>query len=223
MNQNLIREFFTEACNIGNCPHFDQCRNECPNLDNSSNSTPQPGFIGRHYKGLVIIGSNPGIPDSKLYQEMEPIYLKHIHDFAVEKDFQKFLDYIDYLSDYMAIWKNNLTNNYFRDLLKYDIGNIAYLNIVKCRSINVGSDPFNTVGYSITRRCFTEHTLRQLDILKPKWIVGHWKTIPGVLKTLGYRVNQYIPCYSGKRDWTYEQRAHEIIPFFKQLQSASDI
>jgi len=123
----------------------------------------------------------------------------------------------------MAIWRNNLANSYFRELLGYDIENIAYINIVKCRSIKVGSDPFDAVGYSVTYRCFTEHTAKQLSILNPKWIVGHWEPIPEVLKTLGYRTNQYIPCYSGKRDLTYEQRAEEIIPFFKQLGSAANI
>jgi len=223
MHANVIQEFFSGACDIGNCPHFDQCRKECPTLDNTPNSTPQPGFIGRRYKGLVIIGSNPGIPKTKLFQKREPIYLKHIYDFAIEKNFDKFQEYLDYASDYMTIWNNNLTNSYFRNLLGYDIENIAYINIVKCRSINTGSDPLNTVGYSVARRCFTTHTVKQLDLLKPQWIVGHWKPIPDVLRKLGYRINQYIPCYSGKRDWTYEQRAEEIIPFFKKLRSTSGI
>jgi hypothetical protein len=217
MEASILSRFFETASQVANCPHYDVCRRDCPSLDRSANSTPQPGFIGRRYGGLVIIGANPGIPNVSPFIEREPVYLSLIRDFARSGDFSKFLRYLDYAATYMSTWRNNLTNNEFRGLLSYDIETIAYVNIVKCRSEPTGSDLFKTVGESVTRRCFTSHLARQLKILEPKGFIGHWKPIPKTLRTLGYNVPLDMPCYSGQRNLPVSKRVRELVPFFQRL------
>jgi hypothetical protein len=191
-------------------------------LDNSAISTPQPGYIGRKYSnqnGLVIIGANPGIPNVSPFIQKDPIYIQHIQNFARNKDYDQFLQYLDYTDDYMKSWRNNLTNAHFRELLGYNIEEIAYINLVKCRSIQVGSNTIQTLGNTVTRRCFNLHTIRQLNLLKPRWIIGQWKQIPKTLHSLGYDIPKTIPCYSGQRNLTEQARIKDIYPFFWELRN----
>jgi len=220
MSDDTIHRFFDVACDIAQCSHYNRCRGDCPFLDSSTNSTPQPGFIGRKYSGLVIVGANPGIPNVSPFIEREPEYVRHIQNFARRRDFELFNRYLDYAADYMGTWRNNLANQSFRKLLGYDIEEIAYINVVKCRSNPVGSNPFTSVGEPVTRRCFNSHTARQLAVLKPKWIVAHWKPIPRTLAALGYDFPKAIPAYSGAYHLPLEKRVSELVSFFRELRNS---
>ena len=220
MSNSIIKEFFKISCEVGCCKYFKQCRNDCSYLDNSINSTPQPGFIGKRYNGLVIIAANPGIPNVSPFIEREPIYLNLVKKFSEKRDYNCFLQYLEYASDYMSTWRNNLANRDFRELLGYNIETIAYINIVKCRSSPTGSDPIKTVGREVTERCFNTFLKKQLEILQPKAIVGHWKPIPKTLAELGYYTSRPIPCYSGQRNLTIKERVKDLIPYFENLDIA---
>jgi hypothetical protein len=215
--ETTIKEFFKISCEVGKCKHFHQCRRLCSTLDQTNNSTPQPGFIGKRYSGLVIVAANPGIPNVSPFIEREPIYLDLVKEFSETENYNSFLKYLDYASDYMSTWRNNLTNKDFRELLGYDIETIAYVNIVKCRSFETGSDPIKTLGKEVTERCFNNYLKKQLEVLQPKTIIGHWKPIPCVLNKLGYKVSSNTPCYSGQRNLTISQRVQDILPHFKEL------
>ena len=211
----MIKKFYAISKEIVKCSDKQQCCKECSSMDTDS---PQPGFIGRNYQGIVIIGANPGTGgEREYYQQMNRKYYAMADSFANSNDISDYHKYLDFSADYMQSWNQHLCNNKFRDFLDYDIEDIAYINIVKCRTTQTSSDVFANCGATVTYRCAEQYLLRQLDILKPKYIVGHWKTIGNTLERLGYDLSHIdYASYSGQRNLPVVKRIKDVQDLFNK-------
>lgn len=210
----LRSSFIQLAANAVNCPFRDRCRAECSSM---TKHPPQPGFLGRRYAGLVVIGANPGVRYTDDPNDRD--YTGAIDRLAETGSAEDFEALHDITSNYMLSWPNNLANRRNRELLDYDIESIAYLNIAKCRTVVAASDVAKTVGLASAQRCFETHLRDQLDLLNPQRIVFHWIPIESRLREFGYAPGQGTlhAAFSGQRNLRLAQRLSTIRPLFDGL------
>jgi len=195
------------------CHLHDKCRAASNHFDDRP---PNVGFLGRSYRGMVIVGGNPGIPTSAAHRRNDCKAYRLSGRYAKTGSMEDFEVLMDHMSEIMRCWKNNLCNDFFRDHLDYDIDEVAYLNLLKCRTAKTGSDPGRLVGAKISRRCAKKYALKELSLLRPRFIACQWKPLPGHLESLGFDLDGVEwACYSGARNLTYEDRATELVPLFE--------
>ena len=116
----------------------------------------------------------------------------------------------------MKLWNSHLCNNEFRNLLGYDIEEIAYLNIVKCRTEEGNSNVIRNIGMEVSRMCCASYLSKQLEILQPKYIVGHWNPVIDNLQTLGIDLSKYrTASMNGARHLAKEEKIREIKGIFE--------
>ena len=213
---HMRTDFIEVTTNMAECQHYETCRAECPSMD--PRMRPAPDYLGPRYRGLVIVGANPGIANSGDFEVGDTKRDLLMSRMTKSNSASTYNELTSFLASYMGTWKNNLSNDWFRNFLGYEIEEIAYVNLVKCRTFNTGSNPRRVVGDGITRRCWNEHTSRQISALNPDYVVGHWKPIRATLQWLGYRFEtvQYAS-YSGARNLDYAQRAGDLVPLFKKF------
>jgi hypothetical protein len=218
-NEDLLRQMMSLAREIVRCPHFDACRRECPSMDREP---PQPGFVGRRYRGLVILGANPGCGQGNefyLRQDKECYRLAQV--FADSGSIEDYGRYLDFTGQYMGSWHAHLCNREFRSLLGYDIEEVAYLNLVKCRTLVTGSDVFANCGEAATNRCVHSYLLRQLSALQPKYIACHWQGVARALPRIGIGLNGIeVATLNGARHLSAAAKIAEIKPLFARFAGA---
>ncbi|MPZ48967.1 MAG: hypothetical protein GEU75_06600 [Dehalococcoidia bacterium] len=143
----------------------------------------QPGFMGTEYKGLVVLGLNPGNGDNRLsrtgfqpkWQEWHEVLAKWRDSgttAAYEKAFQCWLDDL-------REWR--VWSMYVQPLLNqlgFTPRNIAYLNLFQSPTI---------ANASLTPRMIRTGwpwTKAQLDVLKPRAVVAGGKRVGDILAGL---------------------------------------
>lgn len=215
----VFDNFFKMSCQIVSCAEFHDCRQLCGTFDDEP---PQPGFIGRSYRGLVIVGANPGTGYHRdFYQRNNKEYYALADKFSRSGNIKDYQAYLDFTANYMNYWNQHLCNAEYRSMLGYDIEDVAYLNIVKCRTSKTGSDVFSNCGQEVTAKCAHAYLLKQLEILAPKYIVCHWKPVYAALARLGFPMDD-IKCaaFSGARHLTKPERTGEIKPIFDEFKQS---
>lgn len=184
-----------------------------------------PGFIGKNYKkgGLVIIGVKPATPNKNIYIKNNEIMQEILDKFMAFETEDIFEEYLEKLSTYMKIWPSiTLVSEKTRKELRYHIDDIAFINIAKCFTWEPSpngnemeiSSQFKLQVYS---KCFREHTLHQLRLLAPNYVVFMGNS---ALKTF-IKINGMIPkewghygAQNGQRNNTISQRLLKIRPIF---------
>lgn len=199
------------------CPFHQKCRAECQPQSNLTEEAPIPDFCGRSYKGLVIIGANPGKATSKKYIEKDAKRAILAEQFKNAPTSQNFEEVHDFIAGYMGEWKNNVVAENFRNDLHLNVEEIAYVNLVKCRTKLTASHPYQTVGETITRRCWGQNTKSQLDLLQPRYVIFLWKGVRETLEELDITLARHKDAgvYNGNRSKPYPERIAEIKPIFE--------
>ena len=166
--QDIQTDFFKLFLEIGNCQYRNQCKNDFEQLDISVR--PQGGFIGKNYEKsrVLIIGQNPGggkAARGNLGAE-DDYYYNQVEEMVKSESRSMFSDFMNYLeNDFMPRWPifRNLDLNAHWEI---NISDIALINAVHCRTIDDA-----TPNDSISMRCFSEYTLKQINLLEPKAII----------------------------------------------------
>ena len=217
---SIRREFMAISREIAQCPHMKTCRQECPaGLDTR---LPFPGFVGKHYAGLLIVGANPGISDREEFVKGDREHEERLRKIVKSGSMWDYENYLSFVSGYMALWKNHLCNKNFRHDLGYQIEHVAFLNLVKCGSERTGSDVFKNLGKNVAVRCGQRYALRQLSLLKPRYLVAQWKPVITSIHSLGFDISRIeTAAYSGQRNLSIQERMREIRPLFKKFTSSS--
>ncbi|QCO07447.1 hypothetical protein [Azospirillum argentinense] len=182
---NLTAAFHNVIRQVATCPHRDQCLTDCGNL--IPERPPSPDYLGPRYAGLAIIGANPGNAANGGQQAHDEAMEALMHRVGQERAPAAYHELMALLVMSMRGWKQVVSAAH-QMALDYDIGEIAYIDIVKCKTFRGGADPFRTVGGTVARRCWETYTAHQLDLLQPTHVIGLWKPIGGVLRRLGYDV-----------------------------------
>jgi hypothetical protein len=121
----------------------------------------------------------------------------------------------------MLGWRQ-VVNRRARDFLKYDIDEVAYVNLVKCGTTRTSSDIhslFKGGAGSIPKRCWDTHTRDLLDYLKPSRVVALWKPIRSNLARLGFSFDgvEKFGAHNGSRSVSFDDKFLEIKPIFDQF------
>jgi hypothetical protein len=195
-----MTDFFPFAQRIANCPHRACCRRECGIMPNDR---PSPDYVGPRYRGLVVIGANPGIASTDS-QRVNDARTFELQTKIAEGNRDAFSELLRFLPMSMMGWKQ-VVDRGGRDYLGYDIEEIAYINIVKCATSKPLSDVFKlfTEGASdIPRRCWETHTQPILEALRPRFVVALWLPVIDSLKALGYQFAgvRQAGSYNGQRN-----------------------
>lgn len=215
------KKFMKVLHDTAHCPHMPICGKEGMDCRNMF-----PGFIGRRYAGLVIVGHTPS--NNKNFAAENEDFIHYVDEFrktVFSKDENssctaRFLDYNEALCRYMNSWPEGcLVSREERDFLDYDIENVAFINIVKCfRKENKDT----RYKEDIQNRCFRSYCQKQLEILSPRYIICIDKRTMTLLKEL-YTLpeNCILTSRNGRRDFhDLSRKLEEVVPRFKEWNSS---
>lgn len=214
LNPEVATEAFAIAQGVAACPHIGICRAEFFDKFGRGHtgdrrhfaSIPSPDFIGSSYSGLVIVGGNPGLAHRGIHHENDQRMFNLQHRIA-GGDQAAFSELMHFLPHSMAHWPQ-VVDTESRRRLRYDIQDVAYIDLVKCGTAPAKGDTRALFsGTEILSRCWGEHTLSLLELLNPTHILALWKPIVGVLETLEYPMgNRVVGYHSGARHLTKDAR-----------------
>jgi len=197
-----MTDFFPFARQVAGCIHRDRCRIECGVMPFER---PAPDYFGPRYRGLVVVGANPGIASNATHQKNDARTFELQTQIAAGKR-DAFRELMRFLPESMIAWKQ-VVNGKGRQYLDYDIEEIAYINLVKCATTKQNSDVFKLftgAASEIPKRCWETHTKNLLDALQPSFVVALWTPVLDSLKRLGYQFGgvQQTGSYNGQRNLT---------------------
>jgi hypothetical protein len=217
-NEKIIDDFKRLTCEMSECPSYEYCRSICPHQSQMDTVNPPfPDFVGRKYSGLVIVGANPGTSFEQRFKNQD-LHFKNLLDKLKRSkrtsDYHSLLDYRNIASQE---WHKTLCSNFFRSKLEYDFETVAFVNIVKCRTLKCSSNVENNVGRSVVSICTNRYLKKQLNILNPNYIVCQWKPVKETLRSIGYNFQgvSMVGCFSGQRNIPDKDKIMEIIPIFE--------
>ena len=213
-DDSFLKTAFLAAERVAACPHAEICqaefrkkgaREQSPE-DRRLGPMPSPDFIGSRYRGLVVVGGNPGIASTTEHRCNDRITLDLQRRIALG-DRRAFEELMRHLPVSMAHWKQVVDAD-GRRRLRYNIEEIAYVNLVKCGTRpGRGNTKALFSGTPILSRCWETHTKQMLDWLAPTHVVALWKPIIGILNKLGFNVDAVVSGYhNGARHLTKDQR-----------------
>jgi len=139
-------------------------------LRDAVENIPQPGYIGSGYykTRLLLVGQNPGTPKTLAVADLP--YTSALRALAHDPTEQRYFELGAVLERFIPTWP--VHGNYFPlQQCGLTIRDIAYCNLVRCRTTN-DCKPNNV----LTLNCISEHFARWLTILSPKALVfiGKW-------------------------------------------------
>lgn len=205
---------FEAARGVAACPHSATCQTDFREKGQRKSvpehwqlaRTPSPDFIGSRYRGLVIVGGNPGIAHSAVH-DLNDRRMFELQRQIAQGDRHAFERLMGFLPGSMAHWPQMVDSD-GRRRMRYDIEEVAYVDIVKCGTRPGRGDTrslFN--GTPILGRCWDMHTKPLLKLLQPTHIVALWTPIQEVLIRLGFEFQGAIfGHYDGARHLTKDQR-----------------
>jgi hypothetical protein len=213
-------EFLSLMIQVANCPNLARCRSDCQKLDKTK--FPSPDFVGRRYRGLVIVGGNPGNSYNASTSQSDQVadqLMDRVRMHGRQEDAEKVLEFYP---SWMLSWKQ-IVNASHREILRFDIEEVAYLNLVKCKTLVGSSNTLRLVGTEVFERCADTYALRQLEILRPRFLVGLWQPIRGMLEGAGFsfRGIQYA-AYNGQHSLPLEERLSDIKRLFAQFNQTKE-
>ena len=139
-------------------------------LRDEGENVPQPGYVGANYRKhrVALVGQNPGTPKTLDVQDRPyTAALRRLRDSPTEVNYQE-LNAV--LRIFIPQWP--VHGNYFPLAeCKLELQDIAYFNVVRCRTQSDAQPGFNTVN-----NCTHTHFGRWLDNLSPRVVVfiGKW-------------------------------------------------
>lgn len=196
--------------------HFFSClkcefSNECDRLSpyRAEGLGPQPGFIGKNYNGLVFLGGNPSAGGKDYHKAQEAEVYRLFRKFRAsgqETDFEKIMGYLAQIMPSWYVMGGSLSDI---SRLGTHLQDIAYINVFKCPTQKNGGNYAVHNQPDKMRVCFQNHTIKQLEILKPKTIILLWKPLLQSLNDLGYNLDSANYDYwNGARSLSTNER-HE--------------
>ncbi|MBP2315473.1 uracil-DNA glycosylase family protein [Azospirillum soli] len=181
------RGFHAILRQVAVCQHRSACLRDCGTMIRER--PPSPDYIGPRYAGLVIVGANPGNGSTGSRKANDDHMERLMQRVGEEADVAAFQALMRFLPVSMQGWQQVVTSKH-REILGFDIEEIAYINVVKCKTSNASANPADTVGDRVLRRCWQTYTAHQLRLLRPTHVIGLWKGIDVVLAALGYDIHR---------------------------------
>src|SRR5262245_58428505 len=103
---------------VARCPNLAKCRSACPDM--IQDALPSPDFVGRRYRGLVIVGANPGVANTARHR-VNDARMEQLMRRVAESGRTDDLDALhDHLAASMLDWRQ-LVNAEDRQAFAFDI------------------------------------------------------------------------------------------------------
>lgn len=221
---SILNSFKDMACEMAECSNYEHCRQHCPpKATMDTQNPPYPDFLGRNYAGLVIIGANPGTSSQERSKRQDAVMNAHLRKLSETRNRQEYEALLDFRNTASLDWNLTLCSSYHREVLNYDFEKIAFLNIVKCRTLHPQSDVRKSVGLYVAGICAKQFLLRQLSLLKPRYIVCQWKAVGDSLRAVGYDFSgvEMVGSYNGQHNLTKEKRFEGVVEVFQAFRQAT--
>lgn len=164
------------------CEHIHDCRRECSLI---ASNAPSPDFVGRSYRGLVVVAANPIMRQGTNEAHLSAPTIGAWHQVVNPRD---------------------------RMLLNFDIEDVSYINIVKCATVKVGSKPHRLFkGTGVFKRCWLRNTLPLLQLLDPTHVICVSKGVQEALMEVGFRLPpRRIAAYDQSRHKSPQDRIRNV-------------
>jgi hypothetical protein len=219
----LQQDFLNLTARVAQCPHVVTCRRECEYI--RTVEPPIPDFFGRNYRGFVIIASIPGTSKTAKEQtkanDVERAFLTD--EFGKRPTFDNYASLMDHGERFMRNWDDErmLVRSHWRRKLGYNIENVAFINLIKCRSTTAESNVEKPAFKTVADRCWQEHTAQQLEALRPRYIAAQYKDVFDILVLRRLIPNEAIQVgwFNGarRRDLTDETRIENCKDVFARF------
>jgi len=216
-----MKDFMSHSMRVASCPHLATCRSELRLAGKEVQMPlpmPSPDYIGPNYRGLVIIGSNPGLAHTAA-QSMNDRKMFALQEQIALGSGEAFRELMRFLPTSMLGWKQ-VVDRKSREYLGFDISEVAYVNLVKCATNPGGSDAQKLfTGTNIVKRCWKNHTGPLLELLRPTHIAALWKPVIKVLGKQGYLFPKGVQVgfHSGRRSASLEERYATVRDVFQDF------
>jgi len=146
-----LAELFISVVGCRTCPTSLVLRDETVN-------PPQPGWVGRRYKGLMFVGQNPGErPRTPKQIAADVSYIESLLKVRDIASLETMLDVLRQSTDAFVYYRSFHFN--------VDIEDVAYINTVRCRTRQNAAP-----GRSVVDAC-KAHFRRWVEILRPRGVV----------------------------------------------------
>jgi hypothetical protein len=250
MNTHLIPQYLKRngsaydqlaeiAAKCISCSNYYECRHVSPNIVKADaqmkcmGSTfrdqpiPQPGFIGENYSGFLIVASNPGMGDRSTVAHDDEIYGLY-KKYAERPSIEAFSELNSSLTNKLPLITKgtNLLSYRMLTIAGLHPSEIAYMNVVKCKSDPGNPDPLLAVGKDAAQTCALHFLKKQTDLLRPIAVIFGWKAVEGALTRLGIEFlgipSGMRASYKGARNLTeYEKVAdvRKVVAAYRVLRS----
>lgn len=190
--------------------------------------TPQPGFIGPNYSGIVVIGTNPGEGTEGTVAYQNRMFQRLTSFTAGHRTPEEFAALNAFLGNELT--RGTLGNNLLAAPMLEAAGlsaqEIAYLNAVKCATSPGNSNPQRVVQSETLRLCIEEYLSRQLALLRPRAIVFAWKPVRAALLSVGIQfpgvARDLMATYNGARNLLPAEKVREIRPVVQRFRALPD-
>ena len=155
-------------------------------LRDVAENVPQPGYVGAGYlkARVLLVGQNPGTPKAR--EAKDRPYTAALRVLRDEPTQERYSELAIVLRKFIPQWP--VTTNYFPLAeCKLSLEDIAYCNVIRCRTANDERPTQYLAG-----QCVGEHFVRWLGHLAPNVVVfigkWAWEQGRGSVASLG------IPC-----------------------------
>jgi hypothetical protein len=216
MDEFKQADLFDHAVRVAACSHIATCRAEFARIGGVMPlPNPAPDYVGPDYRGLVVIAGNPGLAHAGVHNDNDALMLA-LQARVARGDQRAFEELMAFLPDSMEHWPQ-MVNADARRSLRYDIREIAYVEIVKCATRPLGSNLRRLFhGTNVLTRCWETHTRALLEALAPTHIVALWKPIIPTLQALEFNFPEgaRIGSYNGNRSFSSQRRYAEVVSVF---------
>lgn len=212
---SLQESFYPFAKKIAACANIALCRQSCFAI---TTPRPSPDFVGKNYRGLLIIGANPGIANNQSHNANDKIMFS-LQENLANNDTDAYNDLISHLPQSMIHWKQIVSSKH-KNYLGFDVDEIAYIDLVKCATKSIGNSQSDVIanfrkianGLDIPSLCWNLHTKEIINFLKPTHIIFLWKPIEKNLRKLGYDFKGVVDyaSYNGSRHLKMEAKLDDV-------------
>ena len=219
---DIVKAFMKSVHDIVHCPYCTDCQKEgmrCREMK-------YPGFIGKRYAKFVVVGHFPA--NNKQYIERENAFRPYYEAFKNSQFsdaldsicYENFIAYNEALSNYMREWpRGYFVSEKEREFLNYDIDNIAFINITKCKFQNSEKQRDDNAVKMIDAYCFNKHFINQIKILNPDHIVCVNKKTKMILENLYPEIKKFnIAAGNGSQSvHDLAKILEDVVPVFKNI------
>lgn len=178
---NKVQEIYKSAIKCNDCFGDKKYR-----IQRGLVSKAQPRWIGENYfssnKRVVMVAINPGnVGNKSSHGKMKAA--KDFQDKIIKfsKDNSKWHELMSFINEDMANWGNGRYKNFYFDLMKLKVDEVALMNMMLCSATPVGGTK-NAYSKQTLENCYNRFTRSIILELNPNFIILSGSLVNNAMK-----------------------------------------